>query len=179
MTGWEYPQYCLFQPVAESISNSELRVKLEDQFAKQTEFVLCVPLSVEKAINGSATHWLPSHIEDTLYLEMCESEIEEPKGNPGDKISRYYIEAAKYVGRISSGNFEDGANNKHRPIFEIHTKDFSARLQAELKKLAKTSPTTVGRIVQKSVFRIFRARHKRIFFEYIQHNRLNWRFVVD
>jgi len=70
-----------------------------------------VPLSIEEAIYGPISHWLPSHIEDVLYLEMCQAEIADP-ANPDDKISRYYLEAAKYAGIISAGNF-DGANAKY------------------------------------------------------------------
>lgn len=178
MDHWTYPEYCLFQPVTQFISTSDLRVKLEDQFKKQSQLVPPVPLSVDEAINGAITHWLPSKIEDTMYLEMCESEIEDPKGNPGDKINRYNIEAAKYAGRISAGNF-DGKNAKYEPIFDIHYEDFTARLQAELQLLLKDFPTSLMRVVQNAVFRIFRARYKRIFFEYIQSEGLRWRFVAN
>ena len=169
------PQYCLFQPVADFIFKTDLHTKLVDQFIKQSQLVPPVPLSIEEVINGPITHWLPSYIQDILYIEMCETEIQDAE-NPDDKISRYYIEAAKYVGRISSGNF-GSANSEHKPVFEIHYTDFTARLQAELQQLLKDSPTTLMRVIQNAVFRIFRARHKRIFFEYIQSEGLNWRFV--
>ena len=130
-----------------------------------------------QAANGQITHWLPSYIEDKLYFEMCEKEIQDPI-SPRDKISRYYLEAAKYAGRISAGNF-DGSNGKYKPIFEIHYNDFTPRLQAELQSLLKDSTESLARVVQGAVFRIFKARHKRIFFEYIQSGGLNWRFVKN
>jgi hypothetical protein len=52
----------------------------------------------------------------------------------GDEVNYYYLQAAKYAGRISAGNF-DGPNAKHKPIFEIRYKDFTPRLQAELQSL--------------------------------------------
>jgi hypothetical protein len=123
-------------------------------------------------------HWLPSYIEDVLYLEMCETEIQDPQGSNGDKIRRYYIEAAKYAGRISAGDF-DGANAKYKPVFEIHYKDFTSRLQAEILLLMKESPNTLRRVVQNAVFCIFKAKHKRIFYDYIENDGLNWSFVAD
>jgi hypothetical protein len=120
---------------------------------------------------------LPSNIEDNLFIEMSETELEDPK-NPGCKIRRYYLEAAKYAGRISAGNFE-GQNARYKPTFEIHYKDFSSRLQHELQSLREDSPATLADVVQNSVFRIFKARHKMIFYDYIEHEGLNWRFVAD
>ena len=49
--------------------------------------------------------WLPSYLEDQLYIQMCEKEIEDPQGKYGEKISKYHLEAAKYAGRISAGDF--------------------------------------------------------------------------
>ena len=89
--------------------------------------------------------WLPSYIEDSLYIEMCETEIEEPQND--EKISRYYLEAAKYAGRISAGNF-NGKNAKYKPVFEIHYNGVTPRLQGELLLLLKESPSTLKRIVQ-------------------------------
>ena len=74
---------------------------------------------------------------------------------------------AKYAGRISAGNF-DSANAKYKPVFEIHYNDFTPILQEEPQLLLKDSPSTLRRVVQNAVFRIFRPRHKRIFFEYVQ-----------
>jgi hypothetical protein len=124
------------------------------------------------------SHWTSRYIEEQLYVEMCEKEVEDPHGSYGNRISKYYLGAAKYVCRISAGNFE-GENVKYKPIFEIHAKDFTSRLHAELKLLRKRSPDTLKQVVQNSVFRIFRARHKIIFFDYIQAEGLNWRFVED
>ena len=125
--------------------------------------------------NGTTEqHWLPSYIEDQLYLQMCETEIEDSQN--GGKISKYYSEAAKYAGRISAGNF-DGQNAKYKPVFEIHYRDFTPRLQAELLLLMKESPSTLKWVVQNAVFCIFKARHKLIFYQYIQNEGLNWRFV--
>jgi hypothetical protein len=168
--------FCLFTPVANSVSKSRLQFKLTNQFKKQSQLVPPVPLSLDKAIKGPITHWLPSYIEDKLYLEMCETEIADPN-SPDDKISRYYLEAAKYAGRISAGNF-DGENAKYKPVFQIHYKDFTRMLQDELQQLLKESPITLASVVENTVFRIFKARHKRIFFEYIESQGLNWRFVA-
>jgi hypothetical protein len=137
-----------------------------------------VPLNSCAAINGSEKHWLPSFIEDQLYIQMCEKEIEYRQGQCGKKISKYYLEAAKYAGRISAGNF-DGANAKYKPVFDIHYKDFTPRLQAELLLLMKESPSTLRRVVQNAVFCIFKARHEHIFYQYIETDGLNWRFVSD
>jgi hypothetical protein len=55
----------------------------------------------------------------------------------------------------------------------------NARIVAVVASLLKDSPSTLRRIVKNAIFSIFRARHKRIFFEYIQSEGLNWRFVTD
>lgn len=60
--------------------------------------------------NAEAIHWLPRYIEDQLYMEMCQKEIEDPQRRYGEKISKYYLEAAKYAGRISAGDFARGRN---------------------------------------------------------------------
>jgi hypothetical protein len=88
------------------------------------------------------------------------------------------VQAAKYAGRISAGNF-DGPNAKHKPTFEIRYKDFTPRMHAELKLLLKDSPSSLARVIQDAVFRILEDRHKRIFFEYTQIEGLNWRFVSN
>lgn len=137
-----------------------------------------VPLSSSEVMKDPYIHWLPSYIEDQLYIEMCENEVRDPYGSYGDKVSKYYLEAARYAGRISAGNFE-GENAIYKPVFQIRAKDFTARLQAELKLLRKRSPDTLKRVVENAVFRILRARHKLIFFDYIQNEGLAWRFVKD
>ena len=178
------PFLCLFRPVADSIDPSLLRVKLENQLSKQIQLVPPIPFSSYQAVNEQVTHWAASHIEDVLFVEMCErgpmvddSGILSKKTN-GGKINYYYLEAAKYAGRISAGIF-DGENAKYKPIFEIHYNDFTPRLQAELQSLLKDSPSSLARVVQGAVFRIFKVRHKRIFFEYIQSEGLDWRFVSN
>ena len=140
--------------------------------------VPAVPLNSCQAVNGKEEHWLPSFIADELYLQMCESEIQDRHGKYRRKISRYYLEAAKYAERISAGNF-DGKNAKYKPVFEIHYGDFTRRLQNELLLLMKQSPSTLNRVVQDAVFRIFKAKHTLIFYQYIENDGLNWRFVAD
>jgi hypothetical protein len=116
---------------------------------------------------------------NALYIEMCEVKVDDPRESYGNKTSKYYLEAAKYAGRISADNFEGQNAKKYKPIFEIHYRDFTARLQAELTLLLKTSPDSLKRIVQSAVFRIFKAKHKLIFYDYIENEGLNWRFVAD
>jgi hypothetical protein len=99
------------------------------------------------------------------------------KKTNGGKVNYYYLEAAKYAYRISAGNF-DGANTKYKPVFQIHHNDFTSRLQAELHSLLKDSPSTLASVVENAVFRIFRVRHKLIFYDYIENEGLNWRFVA-
>ena len=146
-------------------------------FADNNNKVPVVPLNSYQAQAGNEEHWLPSFIADELYLQMCETEIQDRHGSYGRKI-RYYLEAAKYAGRISAGNF-DGENAKYKPVFEIHHYDFTPRLQAELKSLLKDSRQTLKRVVQDAVFRIFLAIHRLIFHQYIENDGLKWRFVAD
>jgi hypothetical protein len=119
------PFYCLFPPVADSV----LYLKLKSQLKKQSQLVPLVPLSINEVIDGPIIHWLPSYIENNIYVEMCGTQIQDPQGSYGDKISKYYLEAAKYSGRISAGNF-DGENTKYKPVFEIHYK----ALQSDYKR---------------------------------------------
>jgi hypothetical protein len=135
-----------------------------------------VPLSSSEVMKDPYMHWLPSYASDQLYIEMCEKEVEDPHGRYGNRISKYYLEAAKYARRISAGDFQ-GENAKLKPIFKISSKDLTTRLESELKLLKKTSPDTLKRVVENAIFRIFRARHKMIFFDYIQAEALRWRFV--
>ena len=120
-------------------------------------------------------HWLLIYLADQLYLRMCEEEIEDPQGKYGERISKYYLEAAKYAGRISAGDFSN--SNTSGPTFELDLKDFSPRLTAELVGLYKTEKESLDRVVREAVFRIFKARHKMIFYQYIQGSRFQWRFV--
>ena len=130
--------------------------------------------------------WTTERAIDELYIEMCEAkkvQVDDPRNSYDKKISKYYIKAAKYSGRISWGDFEDdengNENQRHKPVFEINPNDFSPCLQAELKSLLNTSPDTLRRVVQNAVFRIFRARHKMIFYQYIENDGLNWRFTGE
>ena len=97
---------------------------------------------------------------------MCEKEIEDPQGKYGEKISKYHLEAAKYAGRISAGDFSQLGTNG--PTFLLDSKDFTPRLIAELDELYKTDKESLDRVVKEAVFRIFKARHKMIFYQYIQ-----------
>jgi hypothetical protein len=126
--------------------------------------------------NAQDSHWPSSYIEDRLYLEMCETKRRFtifPGETKEQEINAYYAEAAKYAGRISAGDFS-GENTKYRPIFRFNLEDFSARLKAELASLPKK---TIHRIVTEAAFRIFRARHKMIFYQYIENERLRWEFI--
>jgi hypothetical protein len=129
--------------------------------------------------NDEAIHWLPGHIEDQLYLQMCDSKtIAVTKhlltGETYCEIqNKYFGEAATYVGRISAGDFSD-KNDKCRPVFRLYLEDFSPRLKAELAELSKE---TVQRIVTEAVFKIFRARHRMIFHQHIENERLRWVFL--
>jgi hypothetical protein len=125
-------------------------------------------------------HWLPSYIEDQLYLQMCDSNeirIRKQSVLTGEiyyeNQNKYYFEAATYACRISSGDFS-GKNAKCRPIFRLNLEDFSAKLKAGLAELPKER---VHEVVTKAVFRIFRARHRMIFHQYIENERLRWVFV--
>jgi hypothetical protein len=143
-----------------------------------------VPSNSFDAINGNQKYWLPSHIADKLFIEMCECGpiVDDPgilsRKTNGGKINYYYLQAAKYALRISAGNF-DGENAKYKPVFEIHYNDFTPELQAELLLLLNQSPSTLRGVVQDAVFRIFKARHRLIFYQYIENETLNWRFVAD
>jgi hypothetical protein len=134
---------------------------------------------VNGKFNDEAVHLLPSHIVDELYLQMCESkEIQIRKELLTGEIycekqNKYYVEAATYAGRISAGDFS-GKNAKCRPVFALYLEDFSPRLKAELAELPKK---TVDRIVTEAVFRIFRVRHRMIFYQHIENERLRWVFV--
>jgi hypothetical protein len=116
-----------------------LKLQLKSQLSKQSH---PVPLSSYQAVNEQVTHWTTSYIADVLFIEMCERGpiVYDPgilsnKANGGE-VNYYYLQAAKYAGRISAGNF-DGPNAKHKPIFEIRYKDFTPRLQAEFQCKSK------------------------------------------
>lgn len=145
-----------------------------------------VPRNSHDMVYSKEEHWLPSYIVDQLYVQMCEKEIEDPQGKYGQKISRYYLGAAKYAGRISAGDFGQscrgsggcggGSSTARGPIFLLDLKDFTPRLTAELADLYKTDKASLDRVVKEAVFRIFKARHKMIFYQYIQGSSFEWRF---
>jgi hypothetical protein len=149
-----------------------INIKQENE---EKAFVPKVFLSNGK-FNAKEIHWLTSYIEHQLYLQMCETKstaTADVDTKNERKVNWYYFEAAKYAGRISAGDFS-GQNAKYRPIFRLNREDFCARLKAELAKLPKE---TIHRIVTEAVFRIFRARHKMIFYQYIENERLRWEFI--
>jgi hypothetical protein len=126
--------------------------------------------------NTNEVHWSTSSIEDQLYLQMCECrktvEVKDEQ-NSYTQLNRYYYQADVYAARRSIGNFE-GKNSKYRPIFYLHLEDFSPRLKAELVALPVESIT---RILTEAVFRIFRARRKMVFYQYIENEPLRWKFI--
>jgi hypothetical protein len=127
---------------------SESGSKTKQETAKVPEVFLS-----NGKFNAEATHWLPSHIVDQLYMQMCESkEIPIEKQLLTDEIycekqNKYYAEAATYAVRISVGDFS-GVNAKHRPVFQIDLADFSPRLKVEL---AQSPKETVHRIVTEAI----------------------------
>ena len=139
--------------------------------------------TIDKDKGISTEHWLPSYTVDQLYIQMCEKEVEDPHGRYGHKISKYYLEAAKYAARIIAGDsshldtIDMDNNTTNGPTFLLDSKDFTPRLTAELAKLYKTDKESLDRVVKEAVFRIFKARHEMIFYQYIQGSRFQWRFV--
>jgi hypothetical protein len=88
----------------------------------------------------------------------------------GVKINKYYIRACDYARRISLGDFSR-ENEKYKPVFEIDFDDFSPELRAHLLGVKES----LDIIVTEAVFRLFRARHKMIFYDHIQSYKLRWR----
>jgi len=127
-------------------------------------------------------HKTDSRIADELFLEICdrgpivthpctiERECTEDCAYADERLNKYYYRAAKYAGRISVGNFS-GRKAKYRPIFELDLEDFSQELQEEL----RTAKESLDLIITEAVFKLLRARHKRIFYEDIQPRRLRWK----
>lgn len=126
--------------------------------------------------NAKEVHWLPSFIEDQLYLQMCQCDntVEvKAEQNSYKQINRYYYQVDRYAGLRSIGDFK-GKNAKYKPIFDLHLEDFSPRLKAELSALPIES---VNKIITQAAFRIFRTRQKMAFFQYIENEPLKWRFI--
>lgn len=88
-----------------------------------------------------------------------------------EKISFHYIEVDNYARRASVGNFE-GKNGKYKPLFIINAVNFTPKVREELKAAAKEKALDL--IVREAAFKIFKARHKLIFFEHIEPHKLNW-----
>jgi hypothetical protein len=126
--------------------------------------------------------WSSSYIADQLFLEMCECgpmiddttrDLLALTGLPTKKINNHYLEAAKYAGRVSAGDFSNPKIEK--PIFKLIIVDFSPRLQAHLLESKKHG--TLNDVVKEAVFKLFRSRHKMIFYEHIEPKKFRWEFV--
>ena len=128
-------------------------------------------------VDDTTDEWVTSYVKDQLYLEMCEGPLIEHQCEFGcgcrylHPENFHYIEAAHYASRISSGNFE-GKNAKYKPRFVINAENFTPKLKEELKTADKAK--ALHDIVTESIFRIFEARHRRIFYDHIQPHKLNW-----
>lgn len=94
-------------------------------------------------------------------------------GLPTKKINIYYLE---YALRISAGNFE-GKNKRYKPVFHLHSEDFSPELRDQLSDCLRTSKESLHDVIQEGVFKLFCARHKMIFYEHIEPEPLRWEFV--
>ncbi len=134
-------------------------------------------------VNENEQEWLTSNLIDEFYQQMCEGPLVDHKCNityryPKCKylylqqISSHYIEADNYARRVSVGNFE-GKNAKYKPRFIVNAVNFTPKLKEELRIAA--AEKALPNIITKAVFRIFRARHKLIFYEHIEPHKLNWR----
>jgi hypothetical protein len=102
-----------------------------------------------------------------MCRERDEVLVDDPQGTHGKKINKYYLQAAKYAGLISAGDFK-GANAKYRPTFIIYLKVLNPRLVAELAELYKVDPASCKRVVKEAIFRLFKARHEIIYYDHIE-----------
>lgn len=121
-------------------------------------------------------------IADELFIQMCdrgpivvhpciiERKCTNDCGRVNDEVNKYYFRAAKYAGRISAGNFS-GRNAKHRPVFEADFEDFTPELQHQL----RSSKEYLDLIMTEGIFKLLRARHRQIFYEHIQLQKLRWK----
>lgn len=123
-------------------------------------------VSEEEILSSSA-------IADQLFLEMCERSPMIENTRDSAKINYHYLEAARYAGRISAGDFSNP--NIQKPIFRLNPTHFSSRLQTHLLESKKDG--TLNEIVKEAVFKLFKARHKMIFYEHIEPKKLRWEFV--
>ncbi|MFZ0894688.1 MAG: hypothetical protein WAZ77_09315 [Candidatus Nitrosopolaris sp.] len=96
-----------------------------------------------------------------------------------DSTNKYDQEADTYVNRITFGDFSNPNPNPkaEKPIFKIDANDFSSELKADLAERVIHGKESIHRVVQKAVYRLFRARHETAFFDYIKDKRLRWEFV--
>ena len=125
---------------------------------------------------SESEEWLTSYVIEQLHEQMCDGPPIEHQCEFGCKYLHpenfHYIEAAHYASRISSGNFK-GNNSKHKPLFTINAINFTPKLKEEIK--IADSVNALVCIVTEAVFRIFKARHKLIFYEHIEPHKLNWK----
>jgi hypothetical protein len=126
--------------------------------------------------------WTSNKIADQLFLEMCEHgpTVDDPgilsKNTNGGRINYYYLEAARYAFRISAGNFE-AENKQYKPVFRLYSEHFSAELRVALSDRLRTSKESLHDVVQEGVFKLFRSRHKMIFYEHIEIEPLGWELI--
>jgi hypothetical protein len=126
-------------------------------------------LSEEEILSSGA-------IADQLFIEMSENTrtvlLYKDTKKPHE-VNYYHAEAATYARRMSAGDF---SNPKiEAPVFKLNIVDFSPRLQTHLLKSKKFG--TLNDIVKQAVFKLFRARHKMIFYEHIEPKKFRWKFV--
>jgi hypothetical protein len=123
---------------------------------------------------------LPSYTADQLFLEMCRSSkkaIVHKGSQKEEQINWYYAEAAAYARRISGGDFS-GKNAKHKPVFRLDLNTFSNELKALVER-TKTSKEAIDKVIEDGVFTLLRARHERIFHQYIEKGPLRWEFISN
>jgi hypothetical protein len=123
--------------------------------------------------------WLTSYVTDQLYIQMCEGPLvtdshDEGCSYSGQVLNFHYLEAAKYARRVSLGDFS-GKSAKDKPIFIINAVNFTPKLNEELRRANEVR--SLHRIVTDAGFRIFKARHKQIFFEHIEGHKLRWKII--
>lgn len=132
-----------------------------------------------KAVEKQLTPSTSSKIADDLFIEICDRgpvvethHCNEKCESHGGEINKYYLEAAKYTFRISAGDFSN--RKTPRPIFKLEINDFSERLQ----NLLLDSKESLDRIVTEAAFRLFRDRHKIIFYGHIQSQAFKWELIT-
>jgi hypothetical protein len=121
--------------------------------------------------------WRTSYTADELFIQMCKMFMENPYSrDPGKRICKYRLKAAKYAGRISAGRFH---SEDQYPLFVINKSDFTQELRCELGKLQKEDDfDSLDEIVNQAVFQIFDGSDKHIgraYYRYIQGVGLRWK----